>query len=161
MERLEGSLVHGAADRHLLVDARAVRAAPDAKFRQGGRLDRRGRRAPGGSGRRAQHEVGAGRSTRAGSAYIADPARGGSAVAPPGIRERDARSVATAPRRRPGGARASGGRALGPADRGEDPRLHSCLGRRPRTAAQPNRPHGRAARSRRRSRCLTPRDARW
>ena len=34
------------------------------------------------------------------------------------------------------------------AERGEDPRLHSCLGRRPRTAARADRPHGRAVKAR-------------
>ena len=77
-----------------------VRAAPDAELRQGRRLARRGRRAPGGSGRRAQHERGAGRSARAGRAHRADPRARGGAVAPPGVRDRDARGVAMAPRRR-------------------------------------------------------------
>ncbi len=81
---------------------------------------------------------------------IADPARGGSAVASPGVRDRDARGVEMAPRRRTGSARASGGGPVGPADGGEDPRLHSCLGRRPRTAAQADRTHGRAVMARRR-----------
>ena len=124
---------------------------PGAELRQRRRLARRGRRAPGGSGRRAQHEFGAGGSARAGGAHHADPARGGSAVASPGVRDRDARGVAMAPRRRPGGARASGRRPVGPADGAEDRRLHSGLGRRPRTAAPADRPHGRAVRVRRRS----------
>ena len=68
-DRREGSLVHGAADADLLVDARPVRAPPGAELRQRRRLARRGRRAPGGSGRRAQHELGAGGSARAGGAH--------------------------------------------------------------------------------------------
>ena len=69
---------------------------------------------------------------------------GGSAAASPGVRDRDARGVAMAPRHRPDGAGASRSRPVGPANRGEDPRLHSCLGRRPRTAAQADRSDGRA-----------------
>ena len=52
---------------------------------------------------------------------------------------------------RPGGARASRAGLLGPADRGEDPRLHACLGRGCRTAAQADRSHGCAVRARPRS----------
>jgi hypothetical protein len=74
-DRREGSLVHGATDTDLLVDARPVRAPPDAELRQGRSVARRGRRAPSGSGRRTQHEFRAGRSPRAGSAHIADSAR--------------------------------------------------------------------------------------
>lgn len=76
-DRREGSLVHGAADADLLVDARPVREPRDAELRQRRRLARRGRRAPGGSGRRAQYELGADGSARAGGAHEADPARGG------------------------------------------------------------------------------------
>ena len=128
----------------ILVDTRRVRASPDAELRQRRRLARRGRRAPGGSSRCAQHEFGAGRSARAGSAHIANPARGGSAAASPRVRDRDARGVAMAPRHRPDGAGASRSRPVGPTVRGEDPCLHSCLGRRPRTAAQADRSDGRA-----------------
>ena len=81
-DRREGSLVDGAADADLLVDARPLRAAARAALRQGRRLARRGRRAPGGSGWRAQHEFGAGRSARARGAHDARPARGRAAVAP-------------------------------------------------------------------------------
>jgi 2-polyprenyl-6-methoxyphenol hydroxylase-like FAD-dependent oxidoreductase len=82
--------------------------------------------------------------------------RGGDAIASPRVRDRDARDVAMAPRRvhpgRPGGARASRGGPVGPADAGRNCRLHSCIGRRPRTAARADRPHGRAVSVRRRSR---------
>ena len=73
---------------------------PDAELRQRRRLARRGRRAPGGSGRRAQHEFGAGGSARAGGAHDADPARGRGRAAARGVRDQDARGVARAPRRR-------------------------------------------------------------
>ncbi len=70
-DRREGSLVHGAADADLLVDARRCSSRRlDAELRHGRHLAGRGRRAPGGSGRRAQHELGAGRSARTGSAHI-------------------------------------------------------------------------------------------
>ena len=72
-------MVHGATDPDVLVDARPVRAPPDAELRQGRRLARRGRRAPGGSGWRAQHELGAGRSTRAGGAHLRILRAGGAA----------------------------------------------------------------------------------
>ncbi|MSO82585.1 MAG: hypothetical protein EXQ53_04735 [Acidobacteria bacterium] len=86
--------------------------------------------------------------------------RAGGRVATRGVRDRNARGVAMAPRRlhptaritrggdpgRPGGARASGRGPLGPGGPGEDRRLHSGLGRRVRTAAPADRPHGRAVR---------------
>ena len=50
-DRREGPLVHGAADADLLVDAWPVRVTPDAELRQGRRMARRGRRAPGTSSR--------------------------------------------------------------------------------------------------------------
>lgn len=71
---------------------------------------------------------------------------GGGRVATRGVRDRNARGVARAPRRRPGGARASRGGPMGPTDPGEDSRLRSSLGRRPRTASRADRPHGRAVR---------------
>ncbi len=68
MERLEQLIAERAPwwtarpTQILLVDARPVRVAPHAELRQRRRVAGRGRCAPGGAGRRAQHELGAGRS---------------------------------------------------------------------------------------------------
>ena len=117
-DRREGSVVDGAADADLLVDARPLRVAPRAELRQGRRLARRGRRAPGGSGRRAQHEFGAGGSARAGGAHGADPARG-RAAAPLGLEEFATKTHEAWQRLlgcRQGGARAARGGSVGPTD---------------------------------------------
>ena len=136
---------------------------------------RRGRRAPGTSSRRTQHELGAARSARVGIAHIADPALGGRAVASRPACDRDARNVGIGPRGRPGGARASGRRSVGPAERGANPQP-ACLPREKsssrcssRSASRPRRQSTAPVSARRSANLtsvrgggrLTPANARW
>ena len=150
VDRRKGSLVHGAADADLwstlaLFESRLARS-----------LGRGGVWLAGDAAHQAApvsvHSMNSGLvESRELAARISRVKRAG---APPSLLEEFANertSVATAPRRGPGGARASRGRPVGPGGPGEDRRLDSCLGRRPRTAAQADRPHSRAVRARARA----------
>ena len=149
--------MHGAADADLLVDGRVVRVAPRAKLRQRRHLvagDAAHQAAPVGV-----HSMNSGLvEARELAARMVRILRAGAAS----LLEEFATETHEAWQWLLGAGRevrASRGGPVGSTDPGKDPRLHSSLGRRPRTASRADRTHGRAARARHRSRHLTPRDA--